>query len=309
LINGVFIGYGQFGQSLLKIFDKVSSINWYAVISPNGNDHPKSSTKLPSNALQSDFTVIACPDPYHLDWILLLSKLNYKGYVFCEKSPVTNLNQLDKLSTIENLKIYYNFPLLKTSLSRLLSSKKEKIKNIDIKWVHNLASKQKYRNSWRSNASINPFGVGTSLAVHFIHLSLYIFGKPTSSNIQYLNIAGTGSAPDTVNAYLEFENGPCIKIECSYAQLPEKKILIEKKELNILRYNYNWLSRIKINFDYDKVSSGTKNQEFFSSLFIKGNQKSVKYFMNGVKGEVKLEQDFNVICDSLRILFESAKKH
>jgi len=304
LINGVFIGYGEFGQSLLKIFDKVSSINWYAVISPNGNAHPKSSTKLPSNVLQSDFIVIACPDPYHLDWIMLLSKLNYRGYVFCEKSPVTNLNQLEKISRIENLKIYYNFPLLKTPLSRLLSSKRKKIGNIDIKWVHNLASKQKYRNSWRSNVNINPFGVGTSLAVHFIHLSFYIFGKPTSSNIQYLNIAGSGSAPDTVNAYLEFENGPCVKIECSYAQLPEKKILIEKKQSNILLYNYNLFSRIKFNFNYNKINFSTKNRKFLNSLFIKGNQKSVKYFMNGVKGKVKLEQDFDVIYDTLRVLFE-----
>ena len=65
---------------------------------------------------------IISPNKTHYHYIKLLHK---KGYIFCEKPPTNNLNELEKLKKIKSNKIYYNFNFRFSKIAEILKSKKQ----------------------------------------------------------------------------------------------------------------------------------------------------------------------------------------
>jgi len=84
LLKAILIGKGNFGNELLKYFGAFEKIDWIDAI----NSERKKDNTFYSDTFQllsiADFIVIACPDPFHIDWLIYLSQMEYSGYVFCE---------------------------------------------------------------------------------------------------------------------------------------------------------------------------------------------------------------------------------
>ena len=64
IVNGIFIGQGNFGKNLLDIFTKATKINWIAFF--GSEEYHNSIENIWSKIELSDFIVIACPDPFHI---------------------------------------------------------------------------------------------------------------------------------------------------------------------------------------------------------------------------------------------------
>ena len=55
----------------------------------------------------SDVYFISSPNETHMEWIDKL--IPHDKYIFCEKPPSTNLEDIDKLEELYNKKLYFNF--------------------------------------------------------------------------------------------------------------------------------------------------------------------------------------------------------
>ena len=71
------------------------------------------------NLLNSDVIFICSPNHTHLNYI---KSVNKKSFIFCEKPPVNNINDLKKLLKINLKKIYFNFNERFNLLTSLIKS-------------------------------------------------------------------------------------------------------------------------------------------------------------------------------------------
>ena len=55
----------------------------------------------------SDVYFISSPNQTHVEWIDKLKE--YDKYIFCEKPPATNLEDIGRLEVLLNKKLYFNF--------------------------------------------------------------------------------------------------------------------------------------------------------------------------------------------------------
>ena len=303
LLKGIFIGFGNYGQKLINIFDLTHSVEWLGVVSKSSNKHFKNTSNVDSILENADFVVIACPDPFHIDWLEYLSKRNYQGYIFCEKSPVIDSSQLKKLKKLKKLKIFYNFPLIDSNMHTIVLEAITANQSISINWGHDYALKKEYLDNWRSDCRVNPYGIGTSLAIHFVHLLIVTLKEARSHNIEYMNVAKTGSSPDTVKIVITAKNRVEHYINCSYAIIETQNMTLD----NNLKYNFFDYSDL-INAKQHSLFSETKSYPSFSNVHISepfraGNMRSVDTFLSSVRTNSAVFQDFKAIQKSLEVLF------
>ena len=300
LLKGIFIGFGNYGQKLINIFDLTCSVEWLGVISKTGNKHFKNTSNIESLLGIADFIVIACPDPFHLDWLEYLSRMNYQGYIFCEKSPVVDSTQLKNL---KNLKVFYNFPLIDSPMHKIALEAIARKQSISINWGHSFALKKEYIDNWRSDSRINPYGVGTSLAIHFVHLLIVSLNEVRSHKMEYINIAKTGSSPDTVRIVLTAKNKINHYINCSYSIIETQDMILDDAiKYNFIREdnlgNANQISNIGGSSLYPSLGT-----TYITEPFKIGNRQSVDTFLLFVRSNSAVVQDFNLIQKSLEVLF------
>ena len=300
LFTAILIGKGNFGSELQKYFEAFQSVEWIDVInSEREKDYAFYSETFKLLGI-ADFIVIACPDPFHIDWLIFLSQMEYEGHIFCEKSPVTNIDQLRILREIKNLNLYFNFPLNFTNFF-MTNSRSNVNSKIELNWGHNLALKDKYIGSWRSKSELCEFGVATSLAIHFVNQALYLYGNPEDYSTEYCNLSQTGTSPDTFKIDMRFKDEVLIKIHCSYAVDEVMNITFEDGKV---------IDFLKIGKDFNRESSGQNNikvNEYEISQevdpFLYGNLKSVEHFLHVMCMKEKFAQDLGPIYRSLELLF------
>ena len=300
LFKAILIGKGNFGSELQKYFGAFQSIEWIDII----NSKKKQDKTFYSDTFQllgiADFIVIACPDPFHIDWLIYLSQMEYKGYVFCEKSPVTNINQLRILREINNLNLYFNFPLNFTNFL-MINSKSNASPRIELNWGHNLALKDKYISSWRSKIELCEFGVATSLGIHFVNQAVYLYGNPEDYSVEYLNLSQTGSSPDTFKIDMRFKDDLIIQINCSYAVDEVMRIAFEPETaIDFLKIGRNLRSESPSQ-NKSKINRYEINQDV--DPFLYGNLKSIEHFLHVMSMKEKFTQNFGPIYRSLELLF------
>jgi hypothetical protein len=302
LLQGIFIGQGNFGKNLLEIFSKATEINWLAFF--GSKEHYGGLENIWTQIEFSDFVVIACPDPFHIDWLRFLFSNHYKGMIFCEKSPVVNLQQLEVLKKIDNERIYFNFPLTFTNFIVTDDAKKSINQLLKINWGHNFALKQNYLKNWRSKIDLVPYGIGTSLAIHFVHHALCLYGSPNNFEIIYSNISKTGTSPDTVKIRMSFKSQNQIQLICSYAIEPTQNLSINDREFFLFLNKENIKQKSDLNLKVDKFRANYMDgYQISTDPFIEGNVKSVNYFINCLKNNRSLKQDKSIIYRSLELLF------
>lgn len=233
---------------------------------------------------------ICTPHNTHLFYINKFIS-NKETYLFCEKPPANNLNDLNKIMKINYKKIYFNFNYRFTTLFKILSNtKKYNLGNLlygNIILAHGLATKKKYFKSWRSNKKITPLGILEILSIHFIDLILNTFGI---SNLKIQNFKSLKKSKNYDSSFVDIHT-KCkknITIFNSYnSPLVEKKIFVfengyieqDENEINIFgpRDNFNKYGNfIKPKKIYSKRINSM--EDFNNSL-----NDSVSYFINKVR--------------------------
>ena len=118
MISIGIIGNGGHSKRIQKILKK-KKIKYF-IYKP---DRPKYFNKSSFAKLKKCKAIfIVSPNNTHYQYI---RKLRHGRYIFCEKPPVTNLKDLNKLKKINNGKIYFNFNFRFLKISEILKNTKK----------------------------------------------------------------------------------------------------------------------------------------------------------------------------------------
>jgi len=235
------------------------------------------------------FFFIISPNDTHFHYI---SKFCKNSYIFCEKPPTNNFNELNKLKKINPSKIYFNFNFRFSRISKILTDSKKfglgKFIYSNITTGHGLAFKRIYKKSWRSNKKKCPTGVFEMLAIHWIDLINFIFKIRKIKNFELKNLSKIGNSYDNCNLNLLTENNAVIDIFCSYTSpVINKKIFLfkngiiqqdeDKIEIRGPALNYdknNFLKKPKL----IKKEILNEKKDYLNSLKL-----SIEYFFKQIK--------------------------
>ena len=240
LLEVGIIGDGWHSKRIQKILKK-KNIK-FLVYKPNNKKYFDKQKFEKLQKLNKIF--IVSPNKSHLHYIKLL----YKGrYIFCEKPPVSNENEIKKLRNINPNKIFFNYNYRFSQISAILREK-EKLKLGKLIYANLIsgqafAKKNDYLKNWRSNKKKCPTGVFEMKSVHLIDLINYHFDIKHISEPILLNQSKKGTSPDTSHIKILTNNKANIDIFSSYfVPMIRKQIfifdngLIEQNDKNITIY-------------------------------------------------------------------------
>ena len=232
---------------------------------------------------------ILTPNKTHFNYLKLLSK---NRYIFCEKPPVTNKNDLKKLEKFSHKKIYFNFNLRFSNIGQLLSeTKKFKLGELLYGTIiegHGLAFKKEYIKSWRANKKLCKTGVFEVSTVHWLDLLNYYFNMTGIKMLNLRNFLKKESSCDNAYCKIAFKNKSEVDIYSSYTS-PLVKMIFLVFTNGSIEQNHN---AIEVrgpakNLDHNNFFIKPKLikkiiisdvREYESSL-----EKSISYFLNHVK--------------------------
>jgi predicted dehydrogenase len=166
----------------------------------------------------SDVYFISSPNETHMEWIDKLKEQD--KYIFCEKPPVTNLEDLGRLELLLNTKLYFNFNYRFSSLVRsakhyIDTKELGKLLNINCVSTHGLAFKESFQDNWRFKSDNLFSSIIGNMGIHYIDLVGYLCGNITDINIKSGSVV-SDKLPDT--ATLDIVNDLCdVKVFLSYA--------------------------------------------------------------------------------------------
>jgi predicted dehydrogenase len=223
-VNIGIIGYKNHAYRLISIVENMVDCNIRFIYHPTKNSTDKRFTKDFEKLLTCDGIIISSPNHTHFEYIKKLTQ-NYKGYIFCEKPPVTSMKQINFLKNLSNEKksrIHFNFNYRFSNLSKIIktnlnSERIGKIIQINIISTHGLAFKKNYEKTWRANGEINKHVVLETVSIHFIDLFTLLFGE--IKTIKYIPslISKKGTSFDTSSLLIEYSNEVQVSIFNSYA--------------------------------------------------------------------------------------------
>ena len=161
VLNLGVIGYRKHAGKLISFLEKNSECKINYIYHPTKSLDDRFTNSF-SNLYDCDAVIIASPNKTHYEYIEKLTK-NFKGYIFCEKPPVTSfteLENLEKMPTNWKQKIFFNFMLRFSDLSDIIKNKINSdelgtIIHIDIHDAKGLAFKKEYPSSWRADGKTN----------------------------------------------------------------------------------------------------------------------------------------------------------
>jgi len=320
-VNIGIIGYKNHACRLISIIENIADCNIKFIYHPTKNLTDKRFTNDFTKLLTCDGIIISSPNHTHFEYIKKIIP-NYKGYIFCEKPPVTSMKQINflkNLSKEEKSKIHFNFNYRFSNLSKIIktnlnSEQIGKIIQINIISTHGLAFKKNYEKTWRANGKINKHIVLETVSIHYIDLCTSLFGE--IQTIKYIPslISKKGTSFDTSNLLIEYSNGVQVSIFNSYAApfLEDFLILgtngfirIIGNELKIFspRDTINKKGFFVVPPIYKKQSISIDN-DYENSLI-----KSLSLFINKIKNQEKFDQkNFDSSISSNKIILKLQNK-
>ena len=221
MISIGIIGNGGHSKRIQKILKK-KKLKFF-IYKP---DRPKYFNKVSFEKLKKCKAIfIVSPNHTHYKYI---NKLREDRYIFCEKPPVTNLNDLKKLKKFNNERIYFNFNFRFLKISEILKNIKKynlgKLLYANIVSSHGLSlKKKKYINSWRSNIKKCPKGVFEIVSIHYIDLVNFFFDIKNFKGPKLMNYSGAGTSFDTSHVELKLNNNSIVNIFTTYNSAYIKK--------------------------------------------------------------------------------------
>ena len=205
------IGYRNHAQRLISLVDSSTECRLKCIFHPNKKIDDQRGTNNFSDLLECDVVIIASPNNTHYDYLKKLE--SFSGYVFCEKPPVVNLDELNKLKKIKDSKsrrtffnFNYRFSELNEILKKYMNSKEiGKIVFIEIIASQGLAFKKEYIDSWRADGRNNKFNLLDTVTIHYLDLINQHFG--ISKNQFYFPklVSNNGTSYDTGHLLLEYD--------------------------------------------------------------------------------------------------------
>ena len=223
VLNLGIIGYRKHAGKLISFIEKRENCKINFIYHPTKQLEDSRFTNNFSDLFSCDAVIISSPNQTHFEYIEKLTK-NFDGYIFCEKPPVSNINELNKLKKLKinkKRKIFFNFNYRFSELDKLLqkySNSKQlgQIVKIEIVASQGLAFKKEYIGSWRSNGTKNKHILLDTVSIHYLDLIIKNFG--TAKNQFYFPkiISKNGTSYDTSHLLFEYKNFN-ISIMNSYA--------------------------------------------------------------------------------------------
>jgi predicted dehydrogenase len=167
--------------------------------------------------IECDAIFITSPNDTHFYYLELLSKTEFPGYIFCEKPPITKIEELGRLKDfkpIKNSKVFFNFNYRFSLFEEILKNKLYisqfdigRLLNSQLTISYGIAFKEFYKDNWRSSKIKNSLGVTENLLIHMIDLFIHIFGKPTKQYNLSNSFSVLGDSFDNSSVLMSFENG------------------------------------------------------------------------------------------------------
>lgn len=226
------IGYGVHARRLLSIIEDNPNFEISHIYHPKKIFNDSHSTTKIEELYTCDGIIIASPNITHFSYIEQFLK-NSKCFIFCEKPPCVTLDETKKLLTLnddDKKRIFFNFNFRFSNVSQLIkkiidSKRFGKITHINIISAHGLAFKNDYLNSWRS-ASNNLHNILETVAIHYVDLMNFHFGKSNQFNYIPSKFSDNGNSFDTCNVLIEYDNHLTCSIFNSYASSYVEDIFI-----------------------------------------------------------------------------------
>jgi predicted dehydrogenase len=220
MLNIGLIGYQNHAARLLELVNQSTLAKVRHVYHPIKELALPGATRELVDLFACDAIFIASPNDTHFGYLQYLSE-NYSGYIFCEKPPLSSLQELDEYSG-NSKRVFFNFNY---RFSRIRDAVTESIENGElgqpihmfVSMSQGLAYKDSYPGSWRADATRHRHGVTETKSIHFIDMAIFLFGDLSDYNYTPSNIAKTGSAYDTSFINLHFRSGPIVTLLMSYA--------------------------------------------------------------------------------------------
>lgn len=298
-VNIGIIGYRNHAKTLIHLLEKNQSCNLTTIYHPSKKIDDSRITNNFDDLLKCDAIFIASPNHTHYPYIQKLEE--FHGYIFCEKPPVTNvdeLNMIENFSTIRKHKIFFNFNYRFSELGSIFKKYLEsdvlgKILHISIISSHGFAFKQNYLDSWRSK---NTHSLLYTLSIHYLDLLNYVL-KDFKMYYFPKNFSERGNSFDTNFILASNSNGITTSILTSYSTCYLDEVLILGTN-GFLTIRDNTLSIFSPRDSFDSNGLFTtppihyKNKFDLYSDYQKSLEESVNYFIGIVNKKEKIDLTF-----------------
>ena len=241
-----------------------------------------------------------------------IEKYRRHKYIFCEKPPVSNIKDLNKLKKMNTNKIYFNFNNRFSILGKILNSiDKYKLGNLVYGTVINskgLAFKNAYKNNWRAKKSSCPKGVYELVTIHDIDLLNYYFKIKKINKPKLFNLSKVGDSYDSAMVNLEINRNISVNVFSTYySSLYVEWLLIFTN--GVLHKVNNKLILRGPTSTYDKKGFFKVPKILFSSNlsgesdYKKSLEDSILYFLvSAYKGKNFSEHHFKSAIESNRLM-------
>jgi predicted dehydrogenase len=317
VLNLGIIGYRNHAAKLISYIEERSDCKINFIYHPTKQLEDKRFTNNFSDLYSCDAVVISSPNHTHFEYIKKLTK-NYNGYIFCEKPPVTNYNELEKLNNLpsnQKQRIFFDFVFRFSNLNDLIkqeicSEELGQIIHIDIFSSKGLAFKKEYADSWRADGKNNLHNILDAYTIHYVDLINLHLGKIDKSFYLPSLVSKKGTSYDTSYVVLRYENDVTLSIFNSYSTplINEISIIGTNGHLTI-RNNQLLIHSPRDTFDKDGLFTDPPiNRSLNFNLSEDGEnslRKSLDFFINKVqtKEEIPIEY-FDTSVTTNRIILQ-----
>ncbi len=227
-----FIGYRNHAKKLLKLVDETGLCSDIIIYHP---DYEKLSTgfsgddisckvKLVSkleDLFDSEAIFIASPTSTHWGYLNVLNN-KFHGYIFCEKPPCNNLDELRSMRELDSRKIFFNFNYRYSEFARVcktaISTGEFGIPiSLNCCGVHGLAFKPSFSDNWRNLSESVLENVIGNVGIHYVDLAVYLLGKGKRIFASYQKVSQYTKICDSALVTVETEKSLSASILLSYA--------------------------------------------------------------------------------------------
>ena len=309
MISAGIIGYKNHSKKIINLLKNKINIKYIF--------HPKKKLKISKftnnikDLLKVDCVFILCPSQYHYFYLKFLHINKFKGYIFCEKPPVTSKNDLKKLTKIINDKHYFNYNLRFSIFKNYLNDNNifGKLIQISIQDSKPYIYKKGINKNWRTNMH------DTLLTNNFIHY-LDLINYSLKSKVDRLQILKRKinkkfKLIDTIQLSFKIRE-IFANIFISYATILDKKINLYYTNAKI-EIDDKFIRIFHPFNNVDRKGYFKKPKLFYkkniNSIFGSSNKDSVNYFINIIKKKGRFNKnDLKTSLESNKIILEIAKK-
>ena len=218
------IGYRNHASRLLQLLEQRSDCKLDFIYHPTKLFDDSRARNDLSKLLECDAIFIASPNHTHYRYLENLLQ-NFKGYIFCEKPPVTSLIEIKKLESLDvekKSRLYFNFNYRFSEINNNLKNQLNsdaigKIIHVNIIYTQGLAFKKEYEKSWRADGKKNLHSITETVAIHYLDLLNLYFGNIEKLFYFPRLVSENGTSYDTSYLTLQYDNGVTASILNSYA--------------------------------------------------------------------------------------------